>query len=193
MEIDWTELIDKPFLDEAPVRIRVRPAKVFTEERTGTQVEVRELRPPQWSRGEVRRLCNQITSICSPFEEPGEFQATLEVPGNESWIEDLPDFAAIVDRAIWKFSFRLEEGRFDCTYEFREVPGLRLDPRKVSKSNDKLKLLSMSGRGRMDRKVVADATTTRGIGPVSGEFHVFDREREVLQPGWGHSSLDQLS
>ena len=181
VEIDWTELIDKPFLDEAPVRIRVRPAKVFTEERTGTQVEVRELRPPQWSRGEVRRLCNQITSICSPFEEPGEFQATLEVPGNESWIEDLPDFAAIVDRAIWKFSFRLEEGRFDCTYEFREVPGLRLDPRKVSKSNDKLKLLSMSGRGRMDRKVVADATTTRGIGPVSGEFHVFDREREVLQ------------
>ena len=181
VEIDWRELIEKPYLDEAPVRIRIRPAEVFTEGRTGTRIEVRELRPPQWSRGEVRRLCNQITSICSPFEEPGEFRATLQVPGNESWIEDLPDLAAIVDRAIWKFSFRLDEGRFDFTYEFRRVPGFQLAPRKVSKSNGKLKLPPIPGDGRMDKKVVADKTTAQGIGPVSGEFHVFDRDRKVLQ------------
>lgn len=181
VDIDWNELIDKPYLDEAPVRIRVRPAEVFTEEKTGTRIEIRELRPPVWSRRDVRRLHAQITSICSPFEGPGEFQATLQVPGNEGWIEDLPDFAEIVDRAIWKFAFRLEEGRFYYTYEFRQVPGFKLDPRKVSRSGDRLKLPPDSGSRRMDKKVVADETTTRGIGPISGEFHVFDRDREVLR------------
>ena len=181
VEIDWRDLIEKPYLDEAPVRIRVRPAQVFTEGRTGTRIEVGELRPPPWSRGEVRRLCNQITSISSPFEALGEFRATLRVPGNETWIEDLPDLAAIVDRAMWKFSFRLEEGRFDFTYEFRQVPGFQLAPRKVSKSNGRLKLPPVLNDGRVGKKVVADRTTARGIGPISGEFHVFDRDRKVLQ------------
>ena len=181
VEIDWNKLIAQPYLDEAPVRIRMRPAELFTQERTGTRIEVSELRPPAWSRREVRRLHNQITSICSPFREPGHFQVTLDVPGKETWIEDLPDFAAIVERAVWKFTFWLEDGKFDWEYEFRRVPGFRLDGRKVSKESDKLQLpLGSDGNG-MERKVIADEATTRGIGPILGEFHVFDRDREVLR------------
>ena len=181
VDIDWNELIAKPYLDEAPVKIIVRPAEVFPEGRTGTRIEVLELRPPVWSRREVRRLHTQITSICSPFKEPGEFRAILEVPGNDNWIADLPDFAAIIDRAIWKFVFFLEDGKFDWTYKFRQVPGFNLDRRPVSKDGDRLKLPSMTGSGRMERKIVADDMTTRGIGPILGEFHVFDRDREVLR------------
>ena len=181
VDVDWNELIAKPFLDEAPVKIEVRPPEVFTEGRTGTRIEIRELRDPPWSRREVRGLCNQITSICSPFEQPGEFRATLEVPGNEQWIEDLPDFAAILDRAIWRFSFRLDAGRLDCRYDFREVAGFNLEGRTVSKQGDLLKLPPIAGDGRMDRKVVTDEETSRGIGPVTGDFHVFDRDREVLR------------
>ena len=182
VDIDWNELIKKPFLDEAPVTIRERPAGVFADGKTGTQIRIWELRPPEWKRGEVRRLCNQITSICSPFEEPGGFRATLEVPGNESWIKDLPDFAAILNRAIWKFSFHIDEaGQFDSDYEFRQVPGLNLDRRAVKKNGDRLKLPRPTGRGRIRKDVVAAADTMRGIGPVSGEFHVFDRDREVLR------------
>lgn len=181
VDVRWSDLIDQPFLDEAPVVIEVRPPEVFTEGRTGTLIEIRELRDPPWSRREVRGLCNQITSICSPFEQPGEFRATLEVPGNERWIEDLPDFAAILERAIWRFSFRLDAGRLDCRYEFRGVAGFSLEGRTVSKEGDKLKVPPISGDGRMVKKVVADADTSDGIGPVSGEFHVFDRDREVLR------------
>ena len=181
VDIDWNELIAKPYLDEAPVKITVRPAEVFTGEKTGTRIEVRELRPPIWTRAEVRRLFTQITSICSPFKEPGGFRATLIVPGKGSWIEGLPDFAEIIDRAIWKFVFLLEDGKFDWTYEFRQVPGFNLGRRLVSKDGDGLKLPRMTRSGRTDRKVVADAATTRGIGPILGEFHVFDRDREVLR------------
>ena len=182
VEIDWNELIAKPFLDEAPVTIRERAPIVFSEGKTGTRIEIWELRPPPWTRGEVRRLCNQITSICSPFDDPGGFQATLEVPGNESWIRDLPDFVEILNRAIWKFWFRLDdEGRFDCHYEFRKVPGLNLDRRQLSKRGDKLQLPRPSGRGRMRKDVVATPDTMRGIGPIGGELHVFDRHRAVLR------------
>ena len=123
---------------------------------------------------------NQITSICSPFEEPGSFRATLVVPGHESWIEDLPDFAEILDRAIWKFRFSLRDGRFDCTYTFRRVPGFNLEGREVSKSGDVLKL-PQSGRRSKTNRAVAGSDTTRGIGPITGELFVFDRDREVLR------------
>ena len=181
VEIDWNELIARPYLDEALVKISVRTPEVFTGRKTGTRIRIRQLRTTDWSRGEVRRLHNQITSISSPFEEPSGFRAVLEVPGHESWIADLPDVKKILKRAIWRFSFRLDDGKFDWTYEFRQLPGLKLDRRVVRKSGDRLKLPPRSGNGRMERKVVADETTTEGIGPVTGEFYVYDRDREVLR------------
>ncbi len=182
VDINWNELIEKPFLDEALVTVRECPTEVFADGRTGTRIRIWELRPPEWNRGEVRRLYNQITSICSPFEEPGGFQAKLEVPGKEHWIEDLPDLQEILNRATWKFSFRLDNaGRFDFDYQFRRIPGLNLNGRAVSKSGDKLKLPPVAKRGRRSEKVVANTDTTRGIGHITGEFHVFDRDREVLR------------
>lgn len=181
VEINWNELIRKPYLDQAPVRIRVRTPEIFKGRRTGTRIEIRELRTTDWTRGEVRRLHSQITSICSPFQEPSGFRAVLEVKGQESWIADLPDVMEILNRAIWKFSFRLEDGKFAWNYEFRQVPGLKLDRRLVEKTGDRMKLPPLSGDGRMDKKVVADESTTQGIGPVSGEFYVYDRDREVLR------------
>lgn len=180
VDINWNELIEKPFLDEAPVSILSREPEMFTNERTGTHIEVRELRPPVWTRREVRSLHNQITSICSPFERPGEFRAVLQVPGREHWIADLPDFAEILKRAMWRFQFRLDQEQLDCTYEFRPAVGLRLKRRKVDKTGERLLLPPVAGDGTGDRKIVADASTTCGIGPVSGEFYVFDRDREVL-------------
>ena len=166
VDIDWNELIDKPFLDEAPVRIQVRAPEVFMGGRTGTRIEVRELRPPAWTRREVRSLCSQITSICSPFEQAGEFRAVLQVPGREQWIEDLPDFAAIPDRAMWRFRFRLEEALLDCTYEFRPAPGFNLQPRIVTKTGDRLQIPPTAIDGRMDRKVVAHRGGSAAVTPV---------------------------
>lgn len=182
VEIDWNELIEKPYLDEAPVRIRVRSPETFKDNATGTWIEITELRQTAWTRGEVRRLQRQITSICSPFKEPSGFNAALEVLGREEWIADLPNARSIMDRAIWKFTFRLQGGLFNWTYEFRKVPGLKLERREVEKRGDRLRLPpAADGDGRAEKKVVADADTTVGIGPVIGEFYVFDRDREVLR------------
>jgi signal transduction histidine kinase len=181
VEIDWRRIIEKPFLKDAPVVIRTRKPEVFTGKTTGTRIEIGDLRPPTWTRGEVRRLQRQITSICSPFEEPSGFRAVLEVPGFETWVQDIPDVGAILDRALWKFTFHLDEGNFDWKYSFRKVPGFRLEGRETGKNAAKLNLPPpQGGDDRMEKKVVADEATTAEIGPVSGEFYVYDRDREVL-------------
>ena len=181
VEIVWSDLIAQEFLDDAPVRIRVREPEVFKGKKTGTRITISELRS-EWPRGEVRRLLRQITSISSPFHEPSGFKAVLEVPGNEDWIADIPDVASILQRAIWKFSFTLDNGKFGWKFDFRRVPGIKVEPRSKENGEDqKLKLPPAQGDTRHEGKVVADATTTEGIGPVTGEFYVYDRDREVLK------------
>ena len=59
VEIDWNELIDRPYLDEAPVKIRIRKPELFTNGQAGTRIEIRQLRTTNWRRGDVRRLHNQ--------------------------------------------------------------------------------------------------------------------------------------
>ena len=56
------------------------------------------------------------------------------------------------------------------------MPGIKLEPRhKDSKSIEKLKL--PPARESRVTKVIADASTTEGIGPVTGEFYVRPRPR----------------
>ena len=176
VDINWDDLIAKPYLDEAPVKIITRPAEVFTRGRTGTRIEIQDLRPPKWTRKEIRKLYTQITSICSPFKEPGAFQAKLTVPGHEGWIEGLPDFAAILERALWKLVFLINRGRIDWEYEFRQVPGLNLEHRQASENGKRLQLPKQN-----DGKILADRAYMEGIGPIVGEFYVFDRDRELLK------------
>ena len=180
VDIDWEKLIERPYLDRAPISISVLPrAEAFARGNTGTRIEVRQLRMASWSRGEVRRLHNQITSICSPFVETSGFRAVLAVTGYEHWISDLPDPEEIIRRAIWKYSFRLSGSRFDSTYEFMEIPAFRLNSRTVEKQDTHLALPPFPSGKKKGETILADDSTTAGIGDVAGEFHVFDRDQEV--------------
>nr|WP_225778317.1 ATP-binding protein [Pseudomonas sp. Marseille-Q3773] len=178
VEIDWVELIDKPFLTDAPILIKERKPKVFTGEETGTLIEISELRNQEWKRGEVRSLYKQITSICSPFEGPESFYATMDVIGREEWLKGLLDSDAILERAPWKFNFKISSsGDITWSYEFKPLPGIKLEGRKVKKVNSGLLLPKESGK----KRVLADEEYISGIGPIKGEFYVYDREREVLK------------
>ena len=179
VDIDWAELIEKPFLDEAPVTVQVRRAEVFTGDRTGTLIEIRELRTKEWSRDAVRRLHSQITSICSPFDEPSGFKVALDVPGREEWLADLPSVADILESAIWKFSFQIDAGKFSWKYEFREVPGLRLSGRVVQMRNDQLQFPKSQASTARRNDLVAKESHFVGIGPLQGVFYVYDRDREI--------------
>ena len=179
VDIDWNDLIAHQYLEDALVTITTREPALFKGEATGTRIQISDLRS-DWTRGEIRRLHNQITSICSPFEENDDFQAVLEVPGNERMVADLPDVPAILNRALWKFSFHLKGGTFEWTYSCRRVPGLNNEAREKSIMNERLQL-PMSMRGSSRSNLFADESTTEGIGPVRGEFYAYDRDPNILK------------
>jgi signal transduction histidine kinase len=194
VRIDWRDLMRKRLLEEAKVLVKEREPEVFTRSRTGTRISVTALREPDWTRRDLRDLWRQLTSIASPFRSRTDrFEIRLEVPEREHWLEDLPNATELLEQAPWRFDFRFDGRRFSYTYEFRGFPGLSMPPRRVEGEEplqiwrdlepDDLDPAEKQIRRRSD-KVVADASSIRGIGPVSGTFHIYDRYRATmaLQP-----------
>lgn len=201
VEIDWQVLIRKPYLSDAEVTVRTRSPEVFMGGETGTRLVISELRDKEWSRGEVRRLLRQITSISSPFaDRQNEFVASLEVPEHPEWIRGLPSITEMLTRAPWFYHFEFDGQRFQWSYEFRGVPNIKLEKRKIIESSRPLLIaaeadrdpfgLDQSLRSRELRRVTADTETLDGVGPIQGTFFVFDRDREVLA-NLGDSALIQ--
>ncbi len=191
VSIDWDALIQHQNLSDATVHVATRDPAVFSKDRTGTRITIFDLRERNWTRAEVRRLRRQITSITSPFERVSdEFSPWLEVPGHEKWIADVPDADTLLERAPWHYRFRFDEGRFDWRYRFRGVTGIKLEGRNTTGKEDDPLLVPPEAdvsdvgdrglAGRRRRPVRANASIAKGIGPVTGEFYVFDRDPAVL-------------
>lgn len=194
VDIDWNKMIAHEFLSDAEVDIEVRDPEVFTGEQTGTQLQISELRDKRWTRGEVRRLYRQITSISSPFGQVGrdDFQAILRVPDVPQWIERLPDPVELLKRAPWRYSFEFDGKNFCYHYSFRGIPGIQRQARDVEETDVSLlvppfeaedddPLFSGKSQSSTLRKVVADLDSIEGIGPVSGEFYVFDLNPRIAK------------
>lgn len=190
VSIDWSEIIEKEFLSEALVRIEEREPKLFMGDKTGTRIAISNLKGQDWTRGEARRLLRQITSIASPFAlGSNDFVAELHVPGNTDWLKNVPDMEGVLARAPWHFKFVLADGVYRWEYKFRGVPGLKIEPRELSVDD---RPLQISRRTQYDdfgipisgptgqKKVIASKETSEGIGPVRGEFFVFDRDKDVV-------------
>ena len=191
VSIDWAALIRQTELSDAMVQVTTRDPIVFGGAKTGTRITISELRESKWSRGEVRRLQRQITSIASPFTSRSDrFETWLEVPGYEDWVTGVPDVEVLLKRAPWRFRFRFDDGRFDWKYWFQGVPGIGIERRTIKQSKQSLLIpperdvdelgVDQGARRAKPRSVVADASTSEGIGPVEGRFYVFDRDRAVL-------------
>jgi hypothetical protein len=199
--INWDALIEQPFLSDAEVIVRTRAPKHFQGDKTGTRLTISRLRETSWSRGEVRRLLRQITSISSPFVDRSDrFETNLLVPEHPDWVAGVPDVDVLLQRAPWRFEFTFANGLLDWTYEFRGVTGIKLSRRKVNKEQVALLIapdrdMDMYGADQSlkqskPKRITADEAFLNGIGPLKGEFYVFDRDREVLSK-LGDSQLVQ--
>ena len=177
--IDWDDLIGNEYLDEALVSITGQKPEVFQHGATGTRIQVNDLRH-RWTRGEVRRLHRQVTSLCSPFQSPESFQVNLSVPGHEDWTGGLLDIEDIMNQAFWKFEFELRADAFDWKYSFRQLPGLKLQGSHEERKNDVL-ILPRGRAPRNEEDLIINPETLKGIGPISGVFHVYDQDQPVLR------------
>lgn len=190
VSINWSELVSNRFLEDAPVTITEREPSVFKGDVTGTRIRIDDLSQKQWSRAEVRDLYRQVTSISSPFSSKADdFKIDFRVPGFQHWISQMPDAGELLERAPWLFKFEFDGRTLTYTYEFRGVPGVGAQPRRVEQS-DPLQIVAVREPDDMDAvdaprakrsvSVIADGSTILDIGPIKGTLHVFDRDREIM-------------
>lgn len=188
--IDWAELMSNRFLEDAPVTVVEREPKIFKADRTGTRIRIDDLNQKEWTRAEVRDLYRQVTSISSPFSSrTDDFSISFLVPGFQRWISELPDADELMQRAPWRFRFDFDGERIKYTYDFRGVPGIKIEPRKITES-EPLQIMAerepddldagSAPKAKRSASVLADDSTIHGIGPVKGTLFVFDRDREIL-------------
>jgi len=197
ISVNWREYAQHRYMDEAPVSVKESSTPLFSETQHGTRIEISALRG-SWSRGDIRRLWRNIKSISSPTKTPESFNVALRVPGNEEWLDGLLDIPDFLNRSMWHFVFLYENGKFEWSYRFTPLAGIKLDGvEKASDADAKLKLAPQHQRqfattdekGKSTKRLVADAGFTKveiegnaleQLGPVLGEFYAFDRDREVL-------------
>ena len=185
LSIDWATLVKQVALADATVKVRERVPRVFKDGSTGTRLTVSDLRQ-QWTRGDVRRLHRQITSISSPFiQRSNDFVAKLSVPDHPEWLEDLPDTTELLRRAPWYYRFDIHQGQFNWHYRFRRIPAINVQSRTVSADDEPL-LINVSDicddekKFKRRRPCVADPSIFLGIGRIRGNLFVFDRDKALL-------------
>ncbi|WP_417556574.1 ATP-binding protein [Microbacterium sp.] len=197
LKIDWEEIASSEFLDEARVEITARSPETFAGKK-GTSVTVTGLRGEPWTRGEVRRLFRQITSISSPFADRSDaFAATLSLPQQEKWLADVPDTETLLESAPWRFTFSLKDNQFSWRFEFRGFKGIALSPRIVEGSEygvlldpkdlPELDQSALNAEKKAPRAVRSSQLYQEGIGPIEGTLMVFDRDKDVIEK-IGHSA-----
>jgi signal transduction histidine kinase len=178
VEVNWDDFIKSTYLDDVPVRVREREPQVFTGRTTGTRIEITKLRIA-WDRGMVRELARAVTSICSPFNNVGEFQAKLVLTDNKEWLDKLLTVQEVLEYSLFRANCDIREYpespnavKLCYDYKFVPFPAMRkVEARKEHKSGINLPL------------TVLTDIFLKQIGPIHLDLFIFDREPRILSLG----------
>ncbi|MGN8134623.1 ATP-binding protein [Paraburkholderia sp. 22099] len=188
VKVDWSEnLSGDKRIDETSVDIRElsQPLK-YKENRTGTCLKITQLERAEWTRRDIRSLKKLISTLVSPFASVDSFSVKLDVPGRESWLNDIFDVDDILDNAIWKFSFSIVNAKISWKYEFSPPSMSGVEKRVTSKDDDSLRLIELTAedRKRLDRddeSISLISSDLNGIGDITGHFFVYYRRADLMK------------
>jgi signal transduction histidine kinase len=175
VEIDWeNDFKQKRYLEEVELRVTERPPEHFTGKKTGTRLEITQLRDT-WSRGMVRDLARAVNAISSPFSAVGDFKTQLVLEDHEEWLHGLLDVKDVLKFSLYQAKCLLKGNRLTYEYKFTPFPGMdRVKARKVAHS------LPLQSADRSKRLINLD---DHNIGPVQIRLYVFDQDAKVLKLG----------
>ncbi len=176
-EFDWDILENSDDLnaDDAAVILNEREPETFKGKRHGTRLEVRRLRDT-WTRGDLRRLHRGVSSLCSPFKGPTDFNVTLSAANNEDWLEGLLTADDVYRCALYHVTgyFESETGHFD----YRFIPPVGTEKQLTSRNE---KVISFKLERKEGRRSHSLDLSEHKIGKVEFEFWLFDRDSSVLK------------
>ncbi len=181
VKIDWNEFERESYLSEIGVSVIEREPTVFKGKRTGTKIEISDLRDRPWNRGRIRALHRAIVSICSPFNEPDSFSPYLHIEPDKNWLKGLLSPKDVVKHSLFKFIGKLVGDAINYDYTFSPPKTMEhISPRQVR--NRKLILRAASDTSTQVKPQHDFVDLSKfSIGKISFNLHIFDREPAVLQ------------
>lgn len=178
VEINWGKFVEPRYLEEVLVKVKEREPHTFTGKKTGTRIEIERLNTA-WNKGMVRELARAITSICSPFDEEGEFKTELILLDHQEWLEGMLDIKAVLEYSLFRAQCDIHPNPkspkdvvLSYSYEFVPYPAM-----------DKIRGRKEKKQGVSLQSVIPDGTSLDQIGPIHLDLYVFDREPKVLSLG----------
>ena len=155
-------------------RLQERVPRVFTGNRTGTRIEIRRLKD-RWTRGMVRELCREVTSICSPFGGPENFRAEVSLEPDLGWLSGLLQVDDVLELALFRAKCEIEGTKLTYDYRFSPLPGME----RVEGRRSKPKPMNLPQGSSLSER---DGKNLK-IGKVRLDLHIFDLDPQVLALG----------
>jgi signal transduction histidine kinase len=172
VDIDWTEFGKHEYLEQVPVHVKERTPEIFKGIRTGTRIEITNLRNP-WNRAMVRELYRSVTSICSPFAKKGEFKAELILTDNPEWLKGLMTVEEVLEYSLFRADCNIKRNQLTYNYEFAPLPAMdRVNPRRENNKTVPIKITTE-----------AIDNLENAVGPIHVDLYIFDLDPKILALG----------
>ncbi|PUB39615.1 ATP-binding protein [Pseudomonas sp. GV047] len=187
--IDWDVLIgsSKYLNDSLSVEVIEKTKPSHFKTGSGTFIKISDLYLAEWKRGDIRELYRLVKSLSNPFNRVDSFNVSLDVPGRQDEISGLPDVEDMLDRAMWKLTYRLDEkGVFRWAYFF-QPPKYKGLQRRYRRYTGRLDILpekgddTKTGKQKKEQKIFVGADILKDIGPIKGRIYAFHQSPEILR------------
>ena len=176
LHINWDNISKTRYIEDLPVTIEEREPLVFKKGH-GTLITISRLRT-SWTRRMARDCARSITSLNSPFEEPGSFRTTISIE-NSDWLEGILEFSEIEQYKLFSFDITMEGNQIThFHYKFSPWPTMK----KLTARNVSLKDIQSLSR-IVNQNGVEINLSKYEIGPVKFKGIIFDRDTRTLDLG----------
>lgn len=176
-EINWKDLIDSSkYIQNAQISVSECNNNMFIDKNHGTRIILSKLRKKTWIRKDFRNLARTVNTLISPFDNNKDnFLVKLILPKEqEEWVKDIYDIKNIINSSIYHFKFFINnKAEYTWIYKFTPPSIFGLDKSISYKVHDKLLVDDKENPILKDKKL-------HKIGPIAGEFHVFNLSPDVL-------------
>lgn len=187
--INWDELIgsSKYLNDQLSVDIKTHATPQHFIKGNGTFIKISDLYVKDWKRGDIRELYRLVTSLSNPFNRVDSFHVDLKIPGRQEEIEGMPDVEDMLDRAMWRLTYRLDEkGVFRWAYFF-QPPKYKGLQKRFKRFTGRLDMVppkgdaTKTGKQKKEQSIFVGPDILEGIGPIKGRIYAFHQSPEILR------------
>ena len=184
VNIDWSDFEKTKYLADVGIKVTERSPKIFKGNKTGTRIEISNLREMPWTRRRTRALYRSITSICSPFEPPfggpGKFKTGLLLQPELGWLKGLLKPEDVLGESLFNFKGVISGKTLIYDYIFTPHRKLQaVEKRAVTGREMPVVISSEDPNTGKKQKETVDLSQYE-IGDVRFNFHIFDLEPIVL-------------